>query len=413
LKTRGEGPTPRERATATVIGRNIYIFGGYNRGLEAYYNDLFIFESESLSWRKVDPRGQLPEARCGHTAATIDDKIWIFGGRVKVKKGSSLFSGSGVAYTNDLYCYDPVMNEWRRYEARGIGPSGRAMHSATAVGRKIYFFGGANSSGSRRDTSAFCDLYELDIDTMTWSECEVKGTPPTPCYGHSAVFIGNNKILFFGGKAYNVLNTLTLLDLNKMEWKQYAYAGAPLQQRWGHTATLHDTRVLLFGGRNDSGYHNTYDIIETTTQLIDIPPEELERDKQKKKLEERIKNQQIMGDLQRDVEDLKAVVNQIGEALVKQTRMTEEMAMQLRGLAEATIEIKGRVDASASSPGGLSSSNGAEIKSLVASQDEMKKSLEVLSKAHAVIASKVDALPQSSSSSSPPSSPPTKSDLSE
>ena len=58
------------------------------------------------------------------------------------------------------------MNEWRRYEARGIGPSGRAMHTATAVGRKIYFFGGANSSGTRRDTSAFCDLYELDVGAL-------------------------------------------------------------------------------------------------------------------------------------------------------------------------------------------------------------------------------------------------------
>lgn len=58
------------------------------------------------------------------------------------------------------------MNEWRRYEPRGIGPSGRSMHTATAVGRKIYFFGGANSSGSRKDTSAFCDLYELDIGLL-------------------------------------------------------------------------------------------------------------------------------------------------------------------------------------------------------------------------------------------------------
>lgn len=36
-----------------------------------------------------------------------------------------------------------------------------------------------------------------------------------------------------------------------------------------------------------------------------------------------------MGDLQNDVEDLKAVVNQIGEALVNQTRITEEMAEQV------------------------------------------------------------------------------------
>lgn len=51
LKTRGDGPTPRERATATLVGRNIFIFGGYNRGMEQYYNDLFVFESGTSAMR--------------------------------------------------------------------------------------------------------------------------------------------------------------------------------------------------------------------------------------------------------------------------------------------------------------------------------------------------------------------------
>lgn len=53
--------------------------------------------------------------------------------------------------------------EWLRYEPRGIGPSGRAMCTMTVIGRKIYIFGGANSTGVGNDTSGFCDLYELDI----------------------------------------------------------------------------------------------------------------------------------------------------------------------------------------------------------------------------------------------------------
>jgi hypothetical protein len=51
----------------------------------------------------------------------------------------------------------------------------------------------------------------------------------------------------------------------------------------------------------------------------------------------------------------------LGEALVKQTRMSEEMAMQLRGLAEATIDLKGRVDSStaAAASGGAGANGGA------------------------------------------------------
>jgi hypothetical protein len=37
------------------------------------------------------------------------------------------------------------------------------MHSAIAIGKKMYVFGGAQSTGVRDDTSGFCDLYELDI----------------------------------------------------------------------------------------------------------------------------------------------------------------------------------------------------------------------------------------------------------
>lgn len=92
-----------------------------------------------------------------------------------------------------------------------------------------------------------------------------------------------------------------------MEWKQYAFAGAPPVKRWGHSATLHGTRIVLFGGRDDDGYHSSYEIIDTATSLIDIPPEELERDKHRKEQEERNKQQEIMGNLQRNVEDLKIV----------------------------------------------------------------------------------------------------------
>jgi len=183
-----------------------------------------------------------------------------------------------------------------------------------------------------------------------------------------------------------------------MEWKQYAFAGAPPLLRWGHSATLHDTRVVLYGGRDDMGYHSSYDIIDVAVNLIDIPPEELERDKHRKQQEERIKQQQIMGDLQRDVEDLKLVINQIGEALVKQTRQADETPVMIRALAEANLELKSKLDALSASGGGDGGGNtggGAtneEVAKIKQEQVEMKALIETLAKAQAALLTKLEAV---------------------
>jgi len=325
LRVRGDVPPPRERCSASLVGKKIYIFGGYNRGPDLYYNSLYCFESETLTWHKIEPRGTPPERRCGHSSCVIDGKMWIFGGRGKAKMGDSWFSGTTLNYTNDLHCYDPATNEWLRYEPRGIGPSGRALHSATAVGRKMYIFGGANSTGSRNDTSGFCDLYELDIDTMCWTECETKNTPPSPCYGHTATYIGDNKILFFGGKGYKVLNDLNVLELRGFEWKQYAYAGNTLMPRWGHTATLHDSRVLIFGGRATQGYYDTIDMIEINTQLIELKPEEQAKEKVKRKQEEKNREREAINNLQNAVQELQQMISQLGQELMVQQKQITHM----------------------------------------------------------------------------------------
>jgi len=288
-----------------------------------YYNTLYVFESETLTWSKLEPRGNPPDRRCGHSASVIDGKIWIFGGRTKTKKAGLFDSeGTGVMYKNDLHCYDPSTNEWYRFEPRGMGPSGRALHAAVVVGRKIYIFGGANSTGHRNDTSGFCDLYELDIDTMCWTECETHNTPPSPCYGHTATYIGDDRILYFGGKGYQVLNDIHILHLKTMEWKQYAYAGNTLVPRWGHSTTVHDTRLLIYGGRASHGYYNTIDIIDTSLELIELKPEEQLKEKSKRKQEEKNKTREAIGNLQTSVTELSEMINQLGEQLVVQKKLS-------------------------------------------------------------------------------------------
>jgi N-acetylneuraminic acid mutarotase len=317
------------------------MFGGYCRGAETYYDTLYMFESETLTWSKIEPKGIPPERRCGHSASVVDGKIWIFGGRVKTKKTGFWDSErAGVVYKNDLHCYDPVTNEWYRYEPRGIGPSGRSLHTATVVGRKIYIFGGANSSGNRNDTSGFCDLYELDIDTLCWTECETHNTPPTPCYGHSATYIGDDRILYFGGKGYQVLNSIHVLHLKTLEWRQYAYAGNTLVPRWGHSASLHDSRILIYGGRAAHGYYNTMDFIDTAKHLIELKPEEQVKEKQKRKYEEKNKTSEALGNLQTSAAELTEMIHQIGEQILIQKKAIMETRNAMVILVQENDAIK-------------------------------------------------------------------------
>eukprot|EP01031_Cornospumella_fuschlensis_P027787 gene27787-33561_t len=75
-------PPPRAGHSATLVGQNIYIFGGYG-GLgysRRDLDDLHALNIYSWTWSKVTPKGTAPEKRSGHQAVAVESKIYIFGG---------------------------------------------------------------------------------------------------------------------------------------------------------------------------------------------------------------------------------------------------------------------------------------------------------------------------------------------
>lgn len=75
----------------------------------------------------------------------------------------------------------------------------RGLHSVTAVGDKLYLFGGAPQKGGMLN-----DLWVLDVASMQWTELHPEGELPHKRCSHTAVVMGTS-IFIFGGSYYRYI----------------------------------------------------------------------------------------------------------------------------------------------------------------------------------------------------------------
>ena len=115
----------RSEITATNIGDDIYVIGGFDLSGDAL--DL-VDNVKNDSWKSVAP---LPKP-LHHTAATS------YGGKIYVAGG---FISADWIPSNQLFIYDPIKNEWT--EGKPM-PTPRAASTAIFVNGILYALGGQN-----------------------------------------------------------------------------------------------------------------------------------------------------------------------------------------------------------------------------------------------------------------------------
>ncbi|GJZ49806.1 Rab9 effector protein with kelch motifs-like protein [Tanacetum coccineum] len=132
LATTGAGPGPRDSHSAVIVGHMMIIFGG-NECCKEKVNDIHILDLLTLEWTRPNCKGVAPTPRESHTATMIGhDRLVIFGG-----------SGEGDAnYLNDLHILDLKTMRWSSPEPQGDIPVPRDSHSAVTVDNKIFVYGG-------------------------------------------------------------------------------------------------------------------------------------------------------------------------------------------------------------------------------------------------------------------------------
>jgi N-acetylneuraminic acid mutarotase len=176
----GEVPSPRAAHSATVVGEQIYFFGG-NDGIRLF-NDLHVFDSLNKAWKRLETSGEIPSPRAGHTATLVGERsIFVYGG------------GTIAGPTNDLFILDIVSLVWVRPFCKGTAPRPRISHSAAVLMQdQLIIFGGGTMN------RVFDDLHIFDVNHAVWSRPRDSGTIPMPRAGHTFSAI-DSKIYVLGG----------------------------------------------------------------------------------------------------------------------------------------------------------------------------------------------------------------------
>uniref|UniRef100_A0A670YJS3 Host cell factor C2 n=1 Tax=Pseudonaja textilis TaxID=8673 RepID=A0A670YJS3_PSETE len=259
-------------------GTRILVFGGmveYGR----YSNDLYELQASRWLWKKMRPQppstGLAPCPRLGHSFCLYGNKCYLFGGLANESEDSN---NNIPRYLNDFYELELQHGSgvigWSIPLTRGVLPSPRESHTAVIYCKKdlgnpkMFMFGGM--SGCRLN-----DLWELDIETMTWSKPETKGTVPLPRSLHTASVIGN-KMYIFGGwipqstdeslpaqdGEWKCTGSFSYLNLDTLEWinlipdcqedKNNLLPGP----RAGHCTVIVGSRLYIWSGRD--GYRKAW-----------------------------------------------------------------------------------------------------------------------------------------------------------
>ncbi len=277
-------PPPRARHVAVLDedGDRMLIHGGRQReatsGPYDLLNDTWALDLAEDVWTELSTTGGGPSPRSSHGGVAVGGKLWIFGGNE---------SNDGLNYgpMDDLWSLDLGSLEWTEHDTTGT-PGPRLFHgmTASADGASLYAFAGGDENAFFGPL--FADLWELNLDTLTWTELHGGGgiTPggdnPSTRFSPDLMTMDDDTLLMFAGhdELTGPTNVVHRFQIADSDWDQleegdvYATpangfcdfpadftvidADAPERRYFGVSGITDAGELITFGGRTDCGLIN-------------------------------------------------------------------------------------------------------------------------------------------------------------
>lgn len=154
-----------------------------------------------------------------------------------------VFGGFDEGHTNQVRRLNMHSMTWELCRVRGAIPAKRYGHAMCVWRDTAIVMGGQGTEGTACD-----DLYFLDLNSLTWTEVHARGERPPPSCYHTLLVWENYAIAYGGTDSTDVF----VLDLEEQFWTRISPSGNTPQKRFGHAAVIWNGLCIISCGRRDT-----------------------------------------------------------------------------------------------------------------------------------------------------------------
>ena len=171
------GCNSRTGCSSTLVGNDMYIFGGQEPHSGTLFNDILKIDLKTLTLSRVDVNGGSPPPRHSHISVLLNDKC--------------LVSAYTFASTSQPFRFTASLTH---ENSLSLSLSLSLSHTHTFGLLLKLVFGGAGEQAPLNDTWIF------DTETRCWTYPTVTGSIPRLREMHSGSIVGGKRLVVFGGR---------------------------------------------------------------------------------------------------------------------------------------------------------------------------------------------------------------------
>ena len=263
-------PEGREQFSICIKDTNILLSGGTSSNMKEM--NFWILDIKTLEWDKIHSENRTNN-RFGHTTICDENKIYIYGGRIKEKNTSILVGLEIFSFKDNTFSKPYIQNE----------PPDRRDHIALIIYNHMLIHGGVGANNE-----ILSDCHCLNLQTLKWVQPHIEQYTQKPkVFGHTYSLVIPYKVLthknfsiykypeidsnssikkikykglyIFGGKAREdggLTNDLWILLMGQkpLTWIKPNLFGKPPSPRCFHSMDFFEKGhyLIIHGGRNDN-----------------------------------------------------------------------------------------------------------------------------------------------------------------
>lgn len=239
----GQTPLGREGHVAVWTGREMIVWGGFRqRGLTSGGR----YDPALDRWTPIATPPDGPVSTPNSVAVWAGKEMIVWGGnRISPRNTGWRYSpgtDSRFIRTNTGARYDLAVDAWSPTSAGAAVPAARGGHSAVWTGTEVIVWGGATDSSVGSSTGA-----RYSPLTDDWIATSTGDNVPEGTSGHSAVWTGNEMIVF-GGNGSATTRFSGRYDPATDGWSALSEGSNAPKRRYDHAALWTGTEMIIWGG---------------------------------------------------------------------------------------------------------------------------------------------------------------------